>query len=125
MKNPRLTRAIPLVFAGLALLVTTPVRADIEGRWKISGDGSCMFDANDDGPNQCSPTNNPQQPGRWKIDGSGGCSFDPNDSGPNQCTPTGTAPGRWKVDGSGACVFDSTDSGPNQCNPPAPVTPAQ
>jgi len=28
-----------------------------DGRWKLGGDGSCYFDANDSGPNQCELAN--------------------------------------------------------------------
>jgi hypothetical protein len=83
MKNPRFTRVLPLIFAASALVATTAVRADVEGRWKVDGSGGCYFDANDDGPNQCTPPDT--QPGRWKIDGAGGCYFDTTDSGPDQC----------------------------------------
>src|SRR5690242_16278263 len=32
-----------------------------DGRWKLGGDGSCFFDPDDSGPDQCSPNL-----GRWK-----------------------------------------------------------
>jgi hypothetical protein len=66
----------------LTLVATTPTSGASDGRWKDDGNGGCYFDANDSGPDQCSPT-----PGRWKDDGNGGCYFDANDSGPNQCQP--------------------------------------
>ena len=70
--------------ATLCLLLTTSVPSSgAAGRWKVTGDGTCQFDASDDGPDQCEP------PGRWKDDGNGGCYFDANDSGPNQCVPGG------------------------------------
>jgi hypothetical protein len=53
-----------------------------DGRWKDDGNGGCVFDETDSGPDQCSPTI-----GRWKDDGNGGCFFDATESGPNQCTP--------------------------------------
>ena len=56
-----------------------------DGRWKLGGDGSCYFDPDDSGPDQCSPN-----PGRWKLGGDGNCYWDPADSGPNQCTPPAT-----------------------------------
>ncbi|HYT74309.1 MAG TPA: hypothetical protein VEL79_06145 [Vicinamibacterales bacterium] len=67
------------------LAVTIAARAQ-DGRWKLDSDGSCVFDATDSGPDQCSPTT-----GRWKVDGDGGCFFDATDSGPDQCSP-GTTP---------------------------------
>ncbi len=57
------------------------------GRWKLGGDGSCYWDPNDIGPDQCSPPT-----GRWKLGGDGSCYWDPNDSGPDQCVPTVAAP---------------------------------
>jgi hypothetical protein len=56
-----------------------------DGRWKLGGDGSCYFDPDDSGPDQCS-----QNPGRWKVGGDGACYWDPADSGPDQCTPPAT-----------------------------------
>jgi hypothetical protein len=53
------------------------------GRYKLNGQGSCYWEPNDSGPNQCTPS----ATGRYKLDGSGNCYWDPNDSGPNQCTP--------------------------------------
>ena len=53
-----------------------------DGRWKVGGDGSCYFDPDDSGPDQCSPNL-----GRWKLGGDGSCYWDPADSGPNQCSP--------------------------------------
>jgi hypothetical protein len=58
-----------------------------DGRWKDDGNGGCVFDPTDSGPDQCTP---PTPTGRFKDDGNGGCVFDPNDSGPNQCTPPAT-----------------------------------
>jgi hypothetical protein len=56
-----------------------------DGRWKLGGDGSCYFDPEDSGDDQCSPN-----AGRWKLGGDGSCYWDPADSGPNQCTPPAT-----------------------------------
>lgn len=74
-------------FAGLTLLTSallmtsqSSVQAN-DGRWKIADDGSCVFDANDSGADQCDPT-----PGRNKIAADGSCYFDANDSGPDQCS---------------------------------------
>lgn len=71
------------------LAVTIAVRAQ-DGRWKLDGNGGCVFDATDSGPDQCSPN-----VGRWKLDGNGGCVFDASDSGPDQCMPSSfpTEPG--------------------------------
>jgi hypothetical protein len=54
------------------------------GRWKLGGDGSCNWDPNDSGPDQCSQGN---PTGRWKLGGDGSCYWDANDSGPDQCSP--------------------------------------
>jgi len=64
------------------LCVTAFAQGKDGGRWKLDGNGSCVFDATDDGPDQCSPTM-----GRWKVDGNGACVFDASDSGPDQCSP--------------------------------------
>jgi subtilisin family serine protease len=53
------------------------------GRWKLNYDGSCYWDPNDSGPDQCDP-----DLGRWKLANDGSCYWDPNDSGPDQCVPT-------------------------------------
>ena len=60
-------------------------RATQDGRWKLGGDGSCYFDPDDSGEDQCSPNL-----GRWKLGGDGSCYWDPADSGPNQCAPAAT-----------------------------------
>lgn len=65
----------------LAMILAGSVSSSaVDGRWKLADDGSCYFDAEDSGPDQCDST-----PGRWKDDGNGGCYFDANDSGPDQC----------------------------------------
>jgi hypothetical protein len=94
------------------------------GRFKAI-DGTCVFDPNDSGPDQCTPAvvvpGNPPSGGRFKAGPGGTCVFVPNDAGPNQCTPSGTSStppsnGRFKaIDGT--CVFDPNDAGPNQCTP--------
>ena len=56
--------------------------ATTDGRWKLGGDGSCYWDPDDSGPDQCSESS-----GRWKLGGDGACYWDANDSGPNQCAP--------------------------------------
>ena len=67
--------------------VVTPLRStlDQDGRWKLGGDGSCYFDPDDSGPDQCEANL-----GRWKLGGDGSCYWDPADSGPNQCAPATT-----------------------------------
>ena len=61
------------------------------GRFKASPDGTCVFDPNDSGPDQCTPAvvipGNPPVGGRFKAGPGGTCVFVPNDAGPNQCTP--------------------------------------
>src|SRR5215217_1204593 len=37
------------------MVVMNPTAAATSGRWKLGGDGSCVWDANDSGPNQCAP----------------------------------------------------------------------
>jgi hypothetical protein len=45
------------VVIALCLLVL-PVGVSVQdGRWKLGGDGSCYFGANDSGANQCEPAN--------------------------------------------------------------------
>jgi hypothetical protein len=69
----------------LACVVTTTSAVSAEqGRWKVDSEGNCVFDATDDGPDQCIPAN---PPGRWKVGGDGVCYFEQNDLGPNQCEP--------------------------------------
>jgi len=64
-----------------------PLRSTLsqDGRWKLGGDGSCYFDPDDAGPDQCTPNL-----GRWKLGGDGSCYWDPADEGPNQCAPATT-----------------------------------
>jgi hypothetical protein len=85
------------------------VSAQEKGRFKQEGD-NCVWDANDGGPNQCTPVT----PGRFKKGGDDSCTWDANDKGPDQCKPP---KGRWKTGGDGSCSFDPKDDGPNQCNP--------
>lgn len=84
--------------------------AQQKGRYKRQGN-ACEWDANDTGPNQCTPATR----GRFKKDGDT-CRWDSNDNGADQCRP---ASGRWKKDGNN-CVWNASDSGPDQCNPRAP-----
>jgi len=68
--------------------VTKPAAAATsDGRWKLGGDGSCYWDPDDSGPDQCSSNQ-----GRWKLGGDGSCYWDANDSGPNQCEPASADP---------------------------------
>jgi hypothetical protein len=78
------------------------------GRWKGGASGSCYWDAEDTGPDQCSPI-----AGRWKA-GTSECYFDQYDSGPDQCSP---ANGRWESDGG--CHWNPFGAGSNQCEPPS------
>jgi hypothetical protein len=64
-----------------------------KGRNKAGPGGTCVFDPNDSGPDQCTLSGSsgtpgtPSSAGRFKAGPGGTCVFDPNDSGPNQCTP--------------------------------------
>jgi hypothetical protein len=120
MKHISARLACLLLFA-VCIAAATSVVYGMDGRWKLGDDGSCYFDPNDSGPDQCSPTPSPDvPPGRWKLGGDGSCYFDSNDSGPDQCVGTSTpATGRWKLGGDGSCVWDPNDSGPDQCTPSA------
>jgi hypothetical protein len=81
-------RWISLLLLIVGLATMAQATAGAAGRWKLGDDGSCYFDENDGGPDQCSP-----QAGRWKLGGDGNCYFDAEDSGPNQCLPLPTEPG--------------------------------
>jgi len=78
-----------------------------KGRFKKQGD-KCVWDANDSGPNQCTPVTR----GRFKKEGVN-CVWDAKDSGDDQCRPKS---GRWKKEGN-RCVWNASDSGPDQCDP--------
>lgn len=84
--SPQTLENYPIVAATAASNATVAAKsgatAATDGRWKLGGDGSCYFDPDDSGPDQCAPN-----PGRWKLGGDGSCYWDPDDSGPNQCTP--------------------------------------
>jgi hypothetical protein len=77
----------PGLSATLTPSTTTNPAATTDGRWKLGGDGSCYWDPDDSGPDQCS-----QSGGRWKLGGDGSCYWDANDSGPNQCAPPADSP---------------------------------
>ena len=86
----RLMVAIGMSLSLAAVLIVSVHGGD--GRWKLGPQG-CYFDANDEGPDQCTR-------GRWKTDSYGGCYFDGLDSGPDQCRP-GQAVNRVTVPASG------------------------
>jgi len=106
-RNTALTLGLLLAF--VAVLGLTPASAG-KGRYKVNSDGKCVWDAKDDGPNQCTPP----KMGRFKADGDK-CTWDAKDEGPDQCKPK---KGRFKKDGEN-CVWAPNDSGPNQCDPRA------
>ena len=56
-----------------------------DGRYKKGPNGECVWDARDNGPDQCRPAGEKPK-GRYKLDGKR-CYWEPNDSGPNQCEP--------------------------------------
>ena len=95
------------VFAGTA---SSAEDVQAKGRYKKQGD-KCLWDANDSGPNQCTP----RTKGRFKKTGDT-CVWDANDAGADQCRPS---TGRFKTEGS-RCVWSATDSGPDQCDPRKP-----
>jgi hypothetical protein len=105
MKHIWKRMSVPLAaMLWISTLAVVPV--DANGRYKKEGN-RCVWDANDSGPNQCTPPK-----GRYKKTGER-CVWDANDSGPDQCTPP---KGRFKKDGN-RCVWDANDSGPDQCRP--------
>jgi hypothetical protein len=70
------------LWCAVGVLLTAAALGAADGRWKLDSSGNCVYDENDSGPDQCTPT---QHAGRWKLDVSGACYFDANDSGPDQC----------------------------------------
>lgn len=84
-----------------------------KGRYKKQGKQGelCEWDANDTGPNQCTPVT----AGRFKKSGDS-CTWVANDRGSDQCRPP---KGRWTKSGS-SCLWRANDSGPDQCNPRQP-----
>jgi len=100
-------RRMVIVPALLLAVAVAASDAQQKGRYKKQG-ANCEWDANDTGPNQCTPV----AKGRFKKDGDA-CRWDANDAGADQCRP---ASGRWKKDGD-ACTWAASDSGPDQCNP--------
>jgi len=107
--HSRVVIALCLLCAWIAVGVR-PAEAGGKGRYKLNSDGKCVWDAKDDGPNQCTPP----KLGRFKADGDK-CVWDAKDDGPDQCKPK---KGRFKKDGVN-CVWAPNDSGPNQCDPRA------
>jgi hypothetical protein len=86
------------------------VAAQQKGRYKKQGQ-TCEWDANDSGPNQCTPVTK----GRFKKSGTT-CTWAFNDVGPDQCRPP---KGRWTKSGK-KCVWRPGDTGPDQCDPRQP-----
>jgi hypothetical protein len=103
-------RRIVVIPALMLAVAVAAGSAQQKGRYKKQG-ATCEWDANDTGPNQCTPATR----GRFKKDGDT-CRWDANDNGADQCRP---ASGRWKKDGD-SCVWNASDSGPDQCNPRTP-----
>jgi hypothetical protein len=97
------TTALTLVLASAWISAAAATPGAEPGRYKKQGD-KCVWDANDNGPDQCVP-------GRYKKDGDK-CVWDAEDMGPDQCRPAG----RYKKDGDN-CVWDAKDNGPDQCRP--------
>jgi hypothetical protein len=98
---------------GLALVVAiaglTGLAAETQSKGRYKKDGvRCVWDANDTGPNQCTPV----AAGRFKKDGDA-CVWDAKGSGDDQCRPS---TGRFKKDGN-RCEWDAKDTGPDQCDP--------
>jgi hypothetical protein len=82
------SQATNLSTVGVTGHAARPVATAVsDGRWKLGGDGSCYWDPDDSGPDQCSQTM-----GRWKLGGDGSCYFDANDSGADQCAPPAPSP---------------------------------
>ena len=89
--SKRMVVPVLLLFASFAVADAAQQR----GRYKKQGT-NCEWDANDTGPNQCTPATK----GRFKRDGDT-CRWDANDNGPDQCRPaSGRSPRRRKRCGS-------------------------
>jgi hypothetical protein len=80
-----LSASIPLtLLAVLAVLALDPAGISAgAGRYKAGPNNTCVWDPNDNGPDQCKPAD---KRGRFKQEGDK-CVWDPNDTGPNQCEP--------------------------------------
>ena len=109
MSNSAIGRIVAVVLVlGFAASAGAPTTdAWQTGRYKKDG-AKCVWDPNDSGPNQCTPT----AQGRFKKSGDA-CVWAANESGADQCRP---AKGRFKKEGN-ACVWNATDGGPDQCDP--------
>ncbi len=104
--------AIPLLLL-IAFAVSSVASVDgsmqAKGRYKKQGT-TCVWDANDGGPDQCTPI----VKGRFKKGAKDECTWEANDVGADQCRP---AKGRWKKGGDNSCAWDPNDGGADQCNP--------
>jgi hypothetical protein len=110
MKRRSIARiAVPAIIA-IATMAAAEGGTQATGRYKKQG-ANCIWDANDSGPNQCTPLTK----GRFKKSGNT-CVWDASDNGDDQCRP---ARGRFKKVGD-RCVWNVRDSGPDQCNPRQP-----
>lgn len=105
-----LTASLALMALVCSVAIVAGGAEQQKGRYKVDGE-SCVWDANDSGPDQCTP----RVAGRFKKSGDE-CQWDPKDKGPDQCKPPS---GRWKTEGD-RCYFEPKDSGPDQCNPRRP-----
>jgi hypothetical protein len=99
--------AVPGLVLAFAMVAGVEGGPQAKGRYKKQG-ANCVWDANDSGPNQCTPI----RKGRFKKSGDS-CVWRANENGDDECRP---ATGRFKKEGT-ACVWRGTDSGPDQCNP--------
>ena len=102
----------PVLLLDVAAVTTSATTDQGKGRYKKQGD-ACVWDANDGGPDQCTP----RVKGRFKKGGDDTCTWDANDVGDDQCRPP---KGRWKKGGDNSCTWDANDGGPDQCNPRQP-----
>jgi hypothetical protein len=96
-----------MVFVRCCCSRSRRLRATRSRRARYKQGANCEWDANDTGPNQCTPV----AKGRFKKDGDA-CRWDANDVGADQCRP---ASGRWKKDGD-ACT-ERQRLRADQCNP--------
>ena len=73
--SPQALENYPIVAATAASNATVAAKsgatAATDGRWKLGGDGSCYWDPDDSGPNQCTP---PAADGIEATDGTAGVS---------------------------------------------------
>ena len=99
----------PVLLLAVAAVTTSATTDQGKGRYKKQGD-ACVWDANDGGPDQCTP----RVKGRFKKGGDDSCTWYANDVGDDQCRPP---QGRWKKGGDNSCTWDANDGGPDQCNP--------